>query len=249
MKVLRLFLFVFLIAGLNSCYNYKKIGMLQDDNLRLPVYDSIAFEEYKIQVSDELVFRLITSDQTISTLIQSNQGVANSTNMISYRVFPDGTVDMPFLKAVPVLGLTLMEASKIIEDYYKELIPDAEIKLTLANKSFTVLGDASSGTYPIYKERMSILQALAMSGELNYTANFKQVKIVRQTNGESKILEFDIRPISLINSEYYYIYPNDIIYVEKAPSSFYRVNHFGTFTGLVSSSITLFVTVMYFLTN
>ncbi len=249
MRIVNLFIFVLLIASFHSCYNYKKIGMLQENNEQLPVYDSVAYEDYRIQASDELVFRLITSDQTISTLIQSNQGVANSTNMISYTVFPDGTVDMPFLKSVPVLGLTLIEASKLIEDYYKELIPDAEIKLTLANKTFTVLGDASSGTYPIYKEKLSIYQALAMAGELNYTANFRHIKILRPRNGQTEILEFDIRPISLINSKYYYIYPNDIIYVEKAPSSFYRVNHFGTFTGLVSSSVTLFVTVMYFLTN
>lgn len=249
MKMFKLIIWLILIAGFNSCYNYKKIGMLQEGNHNLPVYDSTAFYEYKIQVSDELVFRLITSDQTISTLIQSNQGVANSTNMISYRVFPDGTVDLPFLKSVPVLGLTLMEGSKLIEDYYKELIPDAEVKLTLANKSFTVLGEAGSGTYPIYKEKLTIFQALAMSGELNYTANFRKVKILRVNNGENLILEFDIRPMSVINSKYYYIYPNDIIYVEKAQSSFYRVNHFGTFTGLVSSSVTLFITVMYFLSN
>lgn len=249
MKLKILILLLLVSIGFTSCYNYKKIGLLQENNKALPEYKPVEFEEYKIQINDELVFRLITSDQTISTLIQANQGVANSANMISYRVNPDGTVDMPFLKSIPVLGLTLMEASKLMEDYYKELIPDAEIKLTLSNKTFTVLGEVSPGTFPIYKEKLTIYQALAMAGELNNTANFRHIKILRENLGKTNILEFDIRPMSLINSKYYYVYPNDIIYVERAPSSFYKVDHFGTFTGFVSSSITLFVTVMYFLTN
>lgn len=247
-NIFRLLVLLTLIP-LASCYNYREIGLLQDRNKSLPVYENIPYQEYRINYNDELVFRLITSDQTISTLIQSNQGVANTQNMISYRVFPDGTVDLPFLKKVPVVGMTLIDAAREIENGYKELIPDAAVKLTLANKHFTIIGDAGTGVYPIYRDKLTIYQALSMSGEINMSGNFKHVKILREENGKTKIMDFDIRPISVVNSKYYFIYPNDIVYISTDPSSFYKVNNYGSFIGLVTSSITLLVTVMYFLTK
>ena len=74
----------------------------------------------------------------------------------------------------------------------------------------------------------------------------KHVKIIRETEGKPEIMEFDIRPNSVIKSKYYYIYPNDIIYVQKDPASFYKANSYGSFIGLISSSISLFTTVFYF---
>jgi len=64
---------------------------------------------------------------------------------MTYRVYPDGTIDLPFIKNIYIEGLTLNEASKVIEDRFRELIPDAAIKLTLANKTFTVIGEAGTG--------------------------------------------------------------------------------------------------------
>lgn len=240
-----LFLLVIILL-LSSCYGYRKTGLLQQNNNKLPKYEYAAYEEYKIRVNDEIVFRLITSDETISKLIVTNQSAANSQNIISYRVFPDGTIDLPFVQNISIVGLTFNEASLAIEKRFKEIIPDAAIKLSMANKSFTVIGEAGTGVYPIYKDKLTLFQALSMSGDISYTGDYKKVRILREADAGTQVLNFDIRPLSVVNSKFYYIYPNDIIYVQKDPASFYKTDNYSSFVALISTSLSLLFTTLYY---
>ncbi len=239
-------IFPLIILLLSSCYSYRHVGLLQEQNKHLPIYEEISYEEYRIKINDELLFRLITSDETISRLIAGNQSISGTQSNVSYRIYPDGTVDLPFLKNIPVAGLTLNEAAKVIETRFKELIPDAAVKLTLVNKNFTVIGEAGTGVYPIFKDKLTLFQALSMSGEITYTGDYKEVRIIRETEHGTEVLEFDIRPASIINSKYYYIYPNDIIYVQRNPASFYKVDNYSSFITLISSSLSLLFTVFFY---
>lgn len=229
----------------SSCYNYKSIGLLQERK-SLPQYPKSDYTDYRIRVNDEIIYRLITSDETISKLIQPGS-VSQSNNMMTYRVYPDGTIDLPFVKAVKVEGLTLIEAGNSVQKRIREIIPDAEVLLTINNKTFTVIGDVGTGVFNIPRERFTIYQALSMAGELKHSGDHKRVKILRVTVKGTEILEFDIRPKSIIESKYYYIYPNDILYVQRAPSAFYKVeNSWANFVGIVSSSLSLLFTVLYY---
>ena len=243
-KVQFLILFSVLLVA-TSCYSIRDTAFLQEQDKKITTYQPQAYEDYRIRVNDEIIYRLITVDQEFSNLISG--GTASSmSNIISYRVYEDGTIDLPFLSRIPVEGLTINEAEKVVEVRMREIVPDATIKLTLSNKSFTIIGDIGTGIFPIYKERMTIFQALAMSGDLMQSADRKHVRILRKTNDGTKTLEFDIRPASIIESEYYYIYPNDIVYVRKASSSFYKISNYGSFVGLISTSLTLFFTALYY---
>lgn len=243
---LKISILMLVILALSSCYSYRSTGLLQTNNRQLPVYAKAEFVDYKIQVNDEIVYRLMTTDQTISRLISTNAG-ASMQNANTYRVYPDGSIDIPFIKRITVEGLTYEQASKVVEDRFKELIPDANVKVSIMNKRFTVIGEAGTGTYSIPRDRFTIYQALSMSGNLNQSADFKRVRILRETvSGVTKVIEFDIRPESIINSEYYYIYPNDIIYVQRDKSSFYKVNNWSGLMGMVSTSLSLMFTVLYY---
>lgn len=236
-------LLILIVISFSSCYNYGSFYMLQENKKSLPAYEKSEYTEYKIRLNDELIYRLITSDETISKII-SPQNSNTSQNSISYRVYPDGTIDLPFVSKIQVEGLTLNEATTVIEDRMKQMIPDAVVKLSLANKTFTVFGDAGSGIYQIYKERLTIFQALAMSGDFNDSSDRKHIRIIRDTDNGTEILEFDIRPKSIIDSRYYYIYPNDIIYVKRDFSSFYKVNSYTALLSVMTFSISLLFSVL-----
>ena len=236
-------LIFWVVLNFTSCYNYKSIGILQENNSKLPKYNKIEYDDYRIKVNDEIIYRLMTSDETISKLISTDN--SSSQNGISYRVYPDGTIDLPFIKKIKLINLTLPQATLVVESRFKELIPDASVKLSLLNKSFTVIGEAGTGVFEIPREKLTIFQALSISGDLNLSGDFKKVKILRETFKGIEVLEFDIRPKSIIESKYYYIYPNDIIYVQKAASSFYKVSNWSNFASLLSSSLTLLFTVFY----
>lgn len=236
----------FLALTLSGCYTHRAIGFMQE-NEKLPHYDKSEYHPYRLEVNDEIIYRLITMDETISKSMTTSQSTA-SYNVASYRIYSDGTVDIPFLRPVPLAGLTIKEAQDTLQKYFREILPDAEIKLTLYNKTFTVLGDIGSGTYQIYKDKLTIFQALAMTGDVSQLGDRQHVRIIRpRGNEEPEILEFDIRTNSIVDSKYYWVYPNDVIYVSRAKGSFYRVANYSAFIGLITSSVSLFVSVLNFL--
>jgi polysaccharide biosynthesis/export protein len=229
--------------SLSSCYNYKTLRLLQEDDPKLPVYEKSTYKDYKIRVNDEIVFRLITSDETVSKLISPNSGGSGTQNQISYRVYSDSTFDLPFVSHIKVAGLTMQEATIVVQDRLKELIPDAEVRLNLANKTFWVFGDAGNGSYPIYKDRLTIYQALSMSSDLPEQIDRSNITILRETDKGRETISFDIRPKSLIDSKYYYIYPNDIIYVKRTSSSFYKVNSYPALLSIINFSMQMIISV------
>ena len=222
------------------------MGLLQERD-DLPQYDSVAYQPYRLQVNDEIIYRVITMDETLAKTLSSNENT-NSQYANSYRIYSDGTVDIPFLAPIKLAGLTELEAQDTLRKAFREIIPDADVKLAMYNKRFTVMGDARSGVYNIYKERMTIFQALAMSGDLMNSGDRRHVRIIRpRGNGEPMVMEFDIRPNSIINSEYYYVYPNDLIYVSRDSGSFYKQSSYSSFLALITSSVSLLITVLNYI--
>ena len=233
---------------MSSCYSHRAIGYLQEPTKhnKLPVYDTAAYEPYRIRVNDAIIYRLITMDETMSKMLSANNNNSNGQYANTYRVHADGTVDLPFLKPIKLQGLTEVEAQDSVRAAFREIIPDADIKLALYNKGFSVIGDAHSGQYYIYKEKMNIFQALAMTGDVMNSGDRRHIRIIRpRDNGEEpEVLEFDIRTNTIIDSKYYYIYPNDVIYVARTKNSFYKVPTYSGFIGLITSSVALLTTVL-----
>lgn len=234
-------------VAMTGCYSHRAIGYLQEPTKsnKLPVYDSVPYQPYRIRVNDEIIYRLITMDETISKSLGNNtSNTGQYAN--SYRVFADGTVDLPFLKPIKVQGLTETEAQDTLRAAFKEIIPDADVKVALYNKYFSVVGDANAGRYFIYKEKMNIFQALAMTGDVMNSGDRRHIRIIRPRDGgqEPEILEFDMRTNSIIDSKYYYVYPNDVIYVARTKDSFFKVPTYTGFLGLITSSVSLLITVL-----
>lgn len=249
-KIHYLFLLLLTAVMMTSCYSHRSIGYLQEPTKsnKLPIYDSVPYEKYRIHVNDEVIFRLITMDETISKAFNAgnNNTLSNSQYAYSYRVHTDGTVELPYLHPVYILGMTIREAQDTLRAAFREIIPDADVKLALYNKYFSVIGDARAGRYFIYKDRMNIFQALALTGDVMNSGDRRHIRIVRpQGDGEEpEVLEFDMRTNSIIDSKYYYVYPNDVIYVARTKDSFVKVPTYTGFLGLITSSVALLTTVL-----
>lgn len=239
---------------LTGCYSHKVIGYLQEPTKqnKLPIYDSVPYEPYRIHVNDEIIYRVITLDATLSKSLSANKNATYDVQYANpYRVYADSTIDLPYLEPLRIGGLTEQEAQDTLRAAYKAIVPDADVKLALYNKYFTVVGDAHSGRYVIYKERMNIFQALAMTGDVMNSGDRRHIRIIRpQGNGEKpEVLEFDMRTNTIIDSKYYYIYPNDVIYVARTKDSFYKVPTYTGFLGLITSSVALLTTVLNYVAN
>ncbi|MGM9745403.1 MAG: polysaccharide biosynthesis/export family protein [Paludibacteraceae bacterium] len=241
-KLINIVCYACVLLLATSCYTRRVVGLLQERN-SLPEYDRGVYQEYRLRKNDELTLRIISADQTSVAMFGNAQAGMGSTNNMVYRIYDDGTVDIPFLSRIPLEGMTLEEAEKFLTDQMKPYIPDVQVKLALSTSTFCVIGDAGRGYFNIYKERLTIFQALALCGGINESGDIGHVKIVRETNEGTKIVSFDLRSKSLIDSEYYYIYPNDIIYVDVTPKRFWAVNSYSGFLSVITSSLSLLLTV------
>lgn len=230
------------IMLLASCYPIRRVGLLQERG-GLPEYEKGEYELYRLQKNDELELRIVSLNMETALLFQSVavSSVANSS--FTYRIYEDGTIDIPFLSKVKVAGLTLQQAEQKIENELSGFADDITVKLALSTGTFCVIGDAGRGYFPIYKDRLTIYQALALSGGVSPSADLGHVKILRRSVEGTKIIEFDIRPKSVIDSEYYYVYPNDVIYFDFSKRRFWAIDSYSGFLSVISSSLSMLVSV------
>ena len=110
------------------------------------------------------------------------------------------------------------------------------VEVNIVNRSFSIIG-AQSGRYTINKEKMTIFEALAMAGDLQEFNSRKEIKLVREKNGVTTIKTFDVRSKDIVNSEYYYIEPNDIVYIRQIPGYSFGINHVTTAIGVTAATI------------
>ncbi|MBF0576358.1 polysaccharide biosynthesis/export family protein [Dysgonomonas sp. GY617] len=227
-----------LIIGLttvlhSSCTSPKTTNLLQDKG---PLYAAKPFEDYKLQINDEISCSILTSNKDFSDVfngVVSNEiGGARSS---SYPIVETGDISIPFFGEIQVLGLTIPEAEEVIQNKMRQAIPDAQVKVFLKNNYYYVVSKQQNGRQNIYKDNMTIFQALAINGMPGPDLELEKVKIIRlDETGRSIIKEFDLRAESIIESEFYYIKPNDMIYYSTSKRAFFRIN---SVTGLIATII------------
>ncbi len=242
---------LFAILGLtimNSCVTNKKTTYLQEYSDSPYSGEYYPPDDYLIQPNDNLYVRVSTLDPRFSSFFNISSDNNNmrldeqSADLMSYAVKLDGTVELPYVGSIEVAGLTLSEAKESIESVFTDYVSDAAITVKLINNYVSILGEISRpGLYPIYKERLNVFQALSLAGDLAIYSDRFQVSIVRQTLEGSVIKEFDITDKNIVDSEFYYIMPNDVIIVRPLKGKFFGMNQFPF--AIVLSSITTFILV------
>jgi polysaccharide export outer membrane protein len=100
-----------------------------------------------------------------------------------------------------------------------------------------VISDRGSGVFEMQKEKVTIFEALAMAGDIGDFGDRSKVRIVREIEGETKVKVFDVRSEDIINSEYYYIEPNDVIYIQRIKGQSFGVNSVTTTISVVATTL------------
>ena len=238
-----IYIIIFCVACIfNSCITTKQTRYLQKGN----AYKPVVYRQYELRVDDEVSYYLLTANAETQALYNNGQagGVASERNNISYRIYEDGTIHLP-IGQVRIAGLTLSEAEIAVKNAFLKMVPDAEIKLWLVNNVFYVESDGGRGQHVLYKENLNIFQALAMAGDIPSIGDKKHVTIIRKgADGMDYRKTFDLREESIIESEYYYIKPNDVIYVPTNPNTFFRNDSLTSFVSLIVTPLSIIVMVV-----
>ena len=160
-----------------------------------------------------------------------------------FWVDPNGDINYPTIGKLHVEGMTRSELSAHLEQYLKDngYINDPIVNVTFYNYKISVLGEvARPGQFTLTNDRVTILDAIAMAGDLTIYGERDKVKVIREDNGQQKTFVVDLRDADLLKSECYYLHQNDLVYVEpnKTKASNREVSTLYTF-GISLTSLAL----------
>jgi polysaccharide export outer membrane protein len=145
----------------------------------------------------------------------------------SHKVNRDGYVNYSFVDSIYVKGLTVEQARDVIQEALGEYFKDVNAFVKLVNFQITILGEVGSpGTYTIDSEEVNILQALGYSGGINEYGEAQKVMLVRKSPNGSVIRYIDLTDNGLLASEYFYLLPDDVLYVSTRGSKPFSFSKF-----------------------
>jgi len=206
-----------------SCVPQKKMLILQNtSNDTTGQYQNERSISYKIQPGDNLYIRVVSLDE--KTAMMFNPGGSASSQIYStdasiylnsYTVSDQGTIEFPLVGQIYIQNLSVEDVKTKLQEILDQYIKETVLIVKLVNFNLTILGEVRSpGQYKVYKTEINILEAISMAGDLSNFANRQEVTIVRQTKTGSETYLVNLASRDILSSDYYYLKPNDILYVK-----------------------------------
>jgi len=248
-----------IITIISSCIPQKKIILMQYDEMIDSTYaltfTGTEFEDtiYRIQPNDYLYINITSVEKEISTFFAPNTAInyITGTNqaLTGYYVNDDGTIDFPYLGRVHLQGQTIREAVETLRTASKGFVKRARIEVKLINNTISVMGEVvKQGSYPITKTKLTIFEAITLAEGFTDYARRNRVKVQRNVDGKDKLYVVDMISGKLTGKRMFYVFPNDVIYVE--PMKAKSIGLTPTFSlAILTSVATLLVLIITIVNN
>lgn len=206
----RLFLLIAALYTTSSCTTYKKVAYLQD----APAYTRQKIPAtYEIKIEDDDMLSIAVSSRDTALALPFNHAPGGQ----GYLVSSDGNIIFPVFGEMKVAGQTPSSlAGSIKERIIKEgYIKDPGVSVKLMNFKVSVMGEVNKpGVYPIPTQRVTVLEAISLAGDMSIFGRRDRVLVVREEGGQREMHYMDVSSTDLFNSPYYYLRQNDLVYVE-----------------------------------
>ena len=238
-----------------SCASRKDLVYFQPND-SVTLNSNYAINAPKLQSGDILAISVNADDPRATqpfNQVSTYQGAggnlqANNPFIPTYTIDANGEIDFPKLGKVKLAGKTRTEAIDFLRNEVAKYIVSPGISIEIRNFRVTVLGEVKNpGTFPINNDRITILEALGLAGDLTINGVRKNVLVIREQNGTKQEFRVDLTSREAMNSPVYYLAQNDVVYVEpngaRVQSSKYTQNTsiFVSVTGLIITIISLWV--------
>ena len=235
---LRLLFIAMLTLEFSSCITTHQTNYLQAPKNFIPAYkDTFKYAEYHLKEGDRLYVQVYSTDEKTNTLLNGGGVGGNSSQMMmsagtsgaggdnmdlyTYLVQSNGNIDFPVIGEVNVIGKTIRETKEAIEEAIKPILKINSVDVKMVGRSFSVIGSGKSGRFPFPREKVNVFQAIALAGDFGQFTDRSKIKILRVTPKGNVIKTFDLRSVNIINSEYYYLEPDDVIFLQPLNEQFF----------------------------
>ncbi len=249
---------------LTSCVTSKKVNYWQEPDRRIPSYaDTLSYEDYVLRKGDRLYIYVYSIDERITKLFNSGNAnirsyvrsgsSAGTTDLYSYVVDDEGNISFPMVGTLQVLGKSTRDVKHELEEALSGQIKSLEgmnvfsVDVQVIQRYFSIIGANSSGRFAIPKEKITIFEALAMAGDIADFGDRSTIKLVREQGDSTIVKTFDVRSKDIVNSEFYYIEPNDVIYIRKIAGNSFGINSAAATVSVVATTLSFGVFIYSFI--
>ncbi|MDR3011477.1 MAG: polysaccharide biosynthesis/export family protein [Sphingobacterium sp.] len=248
-------LFTIAILMFSSCGSRKNMVYLQADSTQLNnIYER---NIPKIQPNDILTIVVTAADPKVTMpfnpiSMMPNGNLTQQTDLAlrpTYTVDNNGDVLLPILGKVHIAGLTRTEAIEKLREELERYIKEPGVNINFNNFRVSVLGEvARPGSFVLPTERVTVLEALGMAGDMTIRGVRENVMLIREVDGKKSVHRLDLTKQDVLNSPYYYLSQNDVVYVEPNKA---QINNskLGSNTNVIISIAGLLITVISVLTR
>lgn len=243
-------LLLFLITSLASCVNTKKITYFNDVVKANGADNANQYRQLRVQPGDVIQITITTLDKDVSLIFNPQSAAAVSANPgmgmdPGYLVDSAGYISLPMVGKVLVKDKTTSEINTLIAQELDKSVRNAYVSTRVTNFRVSVLGDvARPGSFKVPAERISVLDALSMAGDLNTSAVRDDIMLIREVNGEKQYASLNLNDSKILSSPYYYLNNNDVIYVKPGPNKTFGSSKFVALLPAVISAFSLITTVL-----
>ncbi len=241
------------IVSAASCIAPRKALYFADisDTLSKPlVLQPTTFVEPKIEPNDILTITIQTIEQAESNTPITSNTLATFNPLNGFLVDKNGYVELSLIGFVKVGGLTTSEARELIKQKAREFYKEPVVNCRIANFNIMVLGDVTKPGFANFPdEKVTILDALAQSGDINLTARKDDLMLIRTENQEKKIVRLNVNSSEIFNSPYFYLKQRDVLIVEpRKPKIRDSDNRFVKYLSIASTIVSLTTIILAFKT-
>ncbi len=239
------FILLLVCSFLGSCVSSEKINYFQDKDETQVINEEVVTFEPTLQVGDMLTINVSALDLESAqpfNLFES-QTVANQIPL-TYIVNADGEINFPVLGKIKVAQLNTKELTNQITDRLGPYLKNPIVNIRITNFKVSVLGEVRNpGSYTVPNERITVVEALALAGDLTIYGNRQNITLVREKDGKRVFESIDLTDKKLFDSPYFYLAQNDAIYVSSNKT---RVNSSGVGpnTSVIISAVSILITLV-----
>lgn len=246
------------LFSLTSCISYKNIPYFQDvpDTSKPVIAATVPFQNPKIQPDDVLNINIQTLDQSVTQILNfaGSSAVATGAGTTAipqpitsgYLVDKNGEVELPFAGKVKLGGLTTQEARDTLTSIVGKQFVDPVVSVRFANFRVTVLGEVvRPSTYVVPNEKITIFDAIGLAGDMTIFGKRENVLLMRDSaDNHKEMIRLNLNSKDIVGSPYFFLKPNDIVYVEPRVEKLASVDAVRTRNiAIISAGISLLVVI------
>lgn len=216
------FLFLIAVTILSSCEPYKHVPYFQDLPEAMVLNQDIEnHSPIAIQPNDLLGITVSSLNPQAALFAPSATRITINTDESQsregYLVNPQGEIHLPLIGDLKVAGLSTPQVNEVISKKLRGQLKDAVVNVRLLNFRVAVFGDVvKPGIYPVTNERITVLEAIILAGDLKSEAVKSNILLVREIDSKRQFIRLDIQSKTIFKSPYFYLKNNDMIYVEMS---------------------------------